>query len=80
VKLHKAVYQYLESAKADDERLPSVLLLGQCVACAFFETMHHGVTITLQPQQRSFVPETMAEYIDYTDTAVSPTVDLPIIT
>ncbi len=79
VKLHKAVYQYLESAKADDERLPSVLLLGQCVACAFFETMHHGVTITLQPQQHLFVPETTEENIDYTEAVVSPTVDLSII-
>ena len=80
VKLHKAVYQYLESAKTDDERLPSVLLLGQCVACAFFETMHHGVTITLQPQQYLFVPETTEENIDYTDTVVSPSVDLSIMT
>jgi hypothetical protein len=80
VKLHKAVYQYLESAKTDDERLPSVLLLGQCVACAFFETMHHGVTITLQPQQYLFVPETTEENIDYTEAVVSPTVDLSIMT
>jgi hypothetical protein len=80
VKLHKAVYQYLESAKTDDERLPSVLLLGQCVACAFFETMHHGVTITLQPQQYLFIPETTEENIDYTDTVVSPSVDLRIMT
>jgi hypothetical protein len=80
VKLHKAVYQYLESAKTDDERLPSVLLLAQCVACAFFETMHHGVTITLRAQQHSFVPETTEEDIDYKEAVVSPTVDLRIMT
>jgi hypothetical protein len=79
VKLHNAIYKYVEAAKPDDERLPSVLLLGQCVACAFFETMHHGVTITLRPQQHSFVPEIADENIDYKETVVSPTVDLRIM-
>jgi len=79
VKLHNAIYKYVEAAKTDDERLPSVLLLAQCVACAFFETMHHGVTITLRPQQHSFVPEIADENIDYKETVVSPTVDLRIM-
>lgn len=79
VKLHNAIYKYVEAAKPDDERLPSVLLLGQCVACAFFETMHHGVTITLRPQQHSFVPEIADEDIDYKEAVVSPTVDLRIM-
>ena len=79
VKLHKAIYKYVEAAQTGDERLPSVLLLGQCVACAFLETMHHGVTITLRPQQHSFVPETADEDIDYKEAVVSPTLDLRIM-
>jgi hypothetical protein len=79
VKLLNAIYKYVEAAKPDDERLPSVLLLAQCVACAFFETMHHGVTITLRPQQHSFVPEIADEDIDYKEAVVSPTVDLRIM-
>lgn len=79
VKLHNAIYKYVEAAQTGDERLPSVLLLGQCVACAFFETMHHGVTITLRPQQHSFVPETADEDIDYKEAVVSPTLDLRIM-
>ncbi|MCX5847193.1 MAG: hypothetical protein NTW12_12700 [Deltaproteobacteria bacterium] len=79
VKLHNAVYQYLESAKTDDERLPSVLLLGQCVACAFFETMHYGVSITLQPQPQMFVPVITEEDVDYREAVMSPTVNLRIM-
>jgi hypothetical protein len=41
--------------------------------------MHHGVTITLRPQQHSFVPEIADENIDYKETVVSPTVDLRIM-
>ena len=79
VKLHNSIYTYVESAKNDDERLPSVLLLGQCVACAFFETMHHGVSITLQPQPQMFIPVINEEDVDYKEAVMSPTVDLRIL-
>jgi hypothetical protein len=72
VKLHNAIFKYVESAQNGDERLPSVLLLAQCVACAFYEATHYNTAITLRPLQHSFVPEVSEEEVDNTEAVIAP--------
>ena len=76
IKLHNAIFHYVNSAKDDDERLPSVLFLGQCVACAFAETAHHGVYVLLAALDNSFYPAFFEEILDKQEAVVSPTVSV----
>lgn len=74
VKLHNAIFKYVESVKDDDERLPSVLFLGQCVACASIEAMHHGAYVILSPEKNSFSSGMIEGVLNYQEAVVSPSV------
>lgn len=76
VKLHNAIFHYVESAREDDERLPRVLFLGQCAACAFAETMQYGVYVILTSQTDSFYAAPLREIQETTGAIVNPTVKI----
>jgi len=52
VKLQKAVYTCIESLEDNNPRLPTILLLGHCVACAFYEAAHLGEYVDLIDPQK----------------------------
>ncbi len=54
-------------------------MLGQCVACAFAETIQYGVYVILTSQADSFYAASLKEIQETTGAIVNPTVKIEIM-
>jgi hypothetical protein len=74
VKLQKAVCTCMKSLEDGNPRLPAVLLLGHCAACAFYEAAHLGEYVDLIDPQKdgSFVCLPTHQFIHYSGPIIEP--------